>query len=240
MITLRVRGSTAPFAHDDGASGETPLAQAIAIRSLTLFRTAGDPSPVQVYDLGAAAVECGLGDGADTFVTKVPLASLPAGTFTVARVGVSHVRYKVAATMHTSGISVAGAYDNVQALSEGAIVDGQARAKGWYRFAFTANGTEYGAITGAGILPTSSGPTFTLDTSGSVAAYVFPIVLAIDPTGKKDLTVAFEANTFEDFRWKDEAGETSAGYAPGVFDTTPTSYESVTSFGANGFRLIVQ
>ena len=50
-----MRGSTAPFAHTDAWSGETPEKQGVAIRSLWLLRSPTDANPVQVFDHGAAA-----------------------------------------------------------------------------------------------------------------------------------------------------------------------------------------
>ena len=42
---------------------------------------------------------------------------------------------------------------------------------------------------------------------------------------------------YESFRWQDQA---LAGYAPKVFDTTPTTYEPVMSFGASAFSLVLE
>ena len=237
-VTIHLRGSSAPVTHDDGLSGETPIAQKVTVRSLTLLRSADDPAPLHVFDLGASAIEAGLGDGQDTAIATVAMRGLAAGTFTIARVGVTFVRYSVAATMHSSGVAVPGQYDNLQVLSDGAVVDGQTHGKGWYRFAFAVGCVEYGALTGDGApLPPSSGGTFTLDTSQAQAAYVFPVNVAIDPAATSAVSLVFEVSTFEDFRWQDES---QPGYASGVYDTTPTSYEPVKSFGANGFRLLVQ
>lgn len=41
----------------------------------------------------------------------------------------------------------------------------------------------------------------------------------------------------ESFRWQDQA---QAEYTPNVFDTTPTTYEPVMSFGASAFALFLE
>jgi hypothetical protein len=58
--------------------------------------------------------------------------------------------------------------------------------------------------------------------------------LTIDLGVTHDLNAIFELNTHENFRWVDLE---IPGYAKGVYDTTPTSFEPVTSFGANSARL---
>jgi hypothetical protein len=64
--------------------------------------------------------------------------------------------------------------------------------------------------------------------------YGFPVDLTIDLGVTHDLNAIFELNTHENFRWVDLE---IPGYAKGVYDTTPTSFEPVTSFGANSARL---
>lgn len=73
--------------------------------------------------------------------------TLPAGVFTIAKAGVAYVRYSVAARMHSIA-SVDGQYDNVQSLSDGAVIDGVTRDKGWFRYSFSSGGTTYGTLEG--------------------------------------------------------------------------------------------
>ena len=77
----------------------------------------------------------------------------------------------------------------------------------------------------------------TLETVGPDSFYVFPMHVTIDPNEPKDQRIVCEVNVHESFRWKDEA---TSGYATNVFDTTPTTYEPVMSFGASAFSLYLE
>jgi hypothetical protein len=239
QITIELAGSVAPFAHADGFAGETPTRQIVAVKSLYLLRAPDDPSPVQVFDLGAAPVEADLVTGATTTIAKVALASLPSGVFTRAKVGVAYVRYSVAARLHSGVTAVDGRYDNEQVLSDGAVLDGVPRDKGWFRYSFAIGATTYGTLEGDDApTPVATGAGgIVMDMSGPQTFYVFPVALAIDPASKQDRTVRFEANVADSFRWQDQA---NAGYATGVFDTTPSTFEPVMAFGANAFSLSVK
>ena len=234
-LTLALRGSVAPFAHGDAFSGQTPTRQIVAIRSLWLYKSAADPSPLKVLDLGANAVESDLVSGVTSDIGTVALRSLPAGTYTLAKVGTAYVRYSVASRMH-SVLTADGRYDNVQALSDGAVIDGQTRPKGWYRYSFAVGATTYGALEGTNAplpqLPSAGG--ISLESSGAESFYVFPTSLTIEPGQPADQRVVCEVNVHESFRWQDQA---EPGYAPHVYDTTPTAFELVMAFGANAFSL---
>lgn len=234
-LTLALRGSVTPVTHADALSGQTPSRQIVAIKSLWLYTSAADPSPVKVLDLGAKSVETDLVTGVTSEIGTVALRSIPAGTYTLAKVGTAYVRYSVAARMH-GPITVDGRYDNVQALSDGAVIDGSTRAKGWYRYAFSVGAMPYGVVEGEGApvpqVPATGG--IALDSAGSDSFYVFPTLVVIDPTVPNDQRAVCEVNVHESFRWQDQDGP---GYAPRVYDTTPTSFEPVMAFGANGFTL---
>jgi hypothetical protein len=236
-VSIMVRGTTAPFAHADRLSGATPTKQIVALRSLYLLRSPTDANPVKVFDHGADAVEADLITGAPTEVATVVAKTLPAGVFTVAKAGVAYVRYSVRARMH-SVVALDGHYDNVQSLSDGAVIDGVVRDKGHFRYAFVSNGVTYGTLEGedAPVPAVVSSGGLTLDTSGAQSFYVFPVQLAIDPNVAMDHEVLLELNVRESFRWQDQ---TAVGYAPGVFDTTPYTFEPVVAFGANSFSLAI-
>lgn len=238
-VAIHLRASTAPVAHSDGLSGQTPSDQKIGIRKLTLLKSASDPSPLVVFDHGAEAVEAGLNDKDDTVVATVAAKALQAGTYKIARVGISHVRYRVAATMHAAGQSVPGTFDNLQVLSDGSNVDGATRNKGHFRFTFEVGGNAVATQDGeSGPLPeTPAGGGITLDTTGTESAYVFPVNIPVDPSVATDVKLVFAINTHENLRWQDES---SPSYQSGVLDVTPTAYEPVKSFGANSFQLILE
>lgn len=171
----------------------------MAFTSLTLYANEADTVGVKVADLGPAGVETGLNDKDDTVFVKLPIRGLKAGKYTFARAGVAHVRFKIRATMHDLGAFVAGEFDNVQALSDGAVLDGQVRKKGWYRYTFSAPGV--GPVTQEGPtapLPQSSGRAgIRLEQTPTGMVYAFPIDLTIDPSVTADLQAIWELNTHE-------------------------------------------
>jgi hypothetical protein len=236
-VSIVMRGSTAPFTHTDGHAGETPRRQIAAIKSLWLYRSADDKNPLKVFDHGTAPVEVDYVTQTPVTVATVPVASLVAGQFKIAKSGVSYVKYAVDATMHTP-LAIPGYYDNVQALSDGAVIDGGTRKRGWHRYSFVSGGMVLGTVEGddapTPIATTKGG--ISMDMSGPETFYVFPIDLAIDNTVTEDWQSSFVINVHESFRWQDQP---HAGYQAGVFDTTTTIFEPVMAFGANSFTLDV-
>jgi hypothetical protein len=236
-LTLALRGSTAPVVHDDGLAGQTPSHQIVAIKSFWLYRSPTDPRPVKVLDL-AKSVETDFIAEKAVDVGSVAFKSLPAGTYTFAKVGTAYVRYSVAARMHAT-VTADGRYDNTQALSDGAVIDGQTRAKGWYHFAFSVGGMTYGALEGsdAPLPKVPMAGAIALETVGSESFYTFPTSVVIDPDQPADQRWVMDVNVHESFRWVDQA---QPGYATNVYDTTPTSFEPVMAFGANSFSLSLE
>ena len=233
-VTIRLRASTTKVQHLDNWSGQTPIDQKIGIRTLTLI--SADSSPYVVFDHKASSVEAGLNDKDDTLLATLSASELRPGTYTEARVAISHVRYRVAANMHAFGIAAPGTFDNFQVLSDGSVIDGKTWNKGHYLFAFDVGGQTYGTQTGEdGPVPKiASGAGITLDSSGTETEYRFPVNFGVPASLKTDVTIAFEINTHENFRWQEQSG---SGYQTGVFDATPTTYEPVMSFGANSFQI---
>lgn len=239
-MTITMRGSTAPFAHADGYAGETPRKQIVAIKSLWLYRSPSDPNPLKVFDHGDHPVEVELVSGKTFELAKIAARSLPAGVFTLAKSGASYVKYAVDARMHggTAFGALDGYYDNQQALSDGAVIDGKKKKKGDFRYSFVAGGTTIGTLEGENAptpVATSAGG-ITMDMSGPETFYLFPVQMAVDPYVAKDQRVELELNVHQSFRWQDQ---TLPGYATGVYDTTPSTFEPVMAFGANAFRLSI-
>jgi hypothetical protein len=239
QVTLSLRGTTTPVPHSDGFSSQTPASQYVAVKSLWLLKSKDDPSPLKVLDLGTNAVETDLVGGKTNDIGTVALKSLPAGTYTIAKIGVAWVRYRVRARIHSYGVATDGRYDNVEALSDGVVVDGQTRSKGWFRSEFGVGETVYGAYEAADAplpqLAASGG--MTLETKGPDSFYVFPMHVTIDPSATKDQRIVCEVNVHESFRWQDQQ---QADYTAKVFDTTPTTYEPVMSFGASALALFLE
>ncbi|MCC6999955.1 MAG: hypothetical protein IT370_35480 [Deltaproteobacteria bacterium] len=235
-IFIHVAATAATFPHSDGLSGQTPRLHRNGIRSFQLLRNMGDPQPLHVFDHGDGFVEASYDDGADTVVGSARAASLTAGTYTVGRVVLSHVRYQVDSTLHAGGFDIPGRYDNVQVLSERTTLDGTARARGWFRYVFTGGASSY-PLEGVGGAPVPTGPTgsslVTALEGGELALY-FPVQLVVNPAVTSDVHEVIEFNVDQCFRWQDQ---TQAGYQPAVFDSTPSGYEPVLRFGANSFRV---
>lgn len=236
-ITIAMRGSTEPFTHADAYAGQTPRKQITAVKSLWLYRSPTDTAPLRVFDHGDAPVEVDLVTEDEVVVATVPVASLTSGRYTFAKVGVSYVKYAVDATMH-GPVTVSGFYDNVQALSDGAIVDGTKRKRGWHRYSFVSGGMTLGTTEGENA-PTpiaTSGGGISMDMSGPETFYAFAVDVTIDDRSSLDHLASFVVNVHESFRWQDQP---YPGYTAGVFDTTPATFEPVMAFGASAFSLTV-
>ncbi len=239
-VSVHARATQAPFAHDRSSAGQTPAQQRMAFRSLTLFASRDDADanrdPYPVYDLGKAPVEAGLDDGDDTVIQRLPIRALRAGHYTYARVGVAYVRFKVRSTPHASGLDMPGTFENVQVLANDTVLDGQLRQQGYYRTTFTS--AMSGPVTVEGQdapLPLTTGAGgIALERGPGGLTYGFAVDLKIDLGVTEDLHAIFEVNTHENFRWRDQP---TLGFAAGVYDTTPTTFEPVVSFGANSARL---
>lgn len=237
-LALHLRATAAPFPHADDLSGLTPAAPRLGIVSLTLLRTASDLSPWVVFDRGTSFVDASLDDGADTAIATVPRADLVPGTFTRARVGVTHVSYEVPSRMHAAGLVTPGVFRNVQVLADGTVLDGVTRPSGWYRYSFLVGGAPAGTVEGANApLPSAPSAPFVLRVEGGRAFYDVPVLVVIGPDRDAPAKAIFTVNVHEHFRWRDEA---QPGYAKGAFDTTPASFEPVIRFGANAFELTVE
>ena len=237
QLFFHVRASTAPFKHSDGYAGQTATNAKQGIRSMRLLREAGDTSPVVVFDHGKGYVEAGYNDGDDTLVGQVAALKVPAGPYKLAQIVVTHSRFRVASTLHY-GLAYPGSYDCVQALSDSTTIDGVTHSAGWYRYKFETGTASYPVEGTNAPLPTS--PTtggFTMKTSGGDTYYETAIDLVVDPTIKKDVKVVIGVNMYESFRWEDQP---VLGYAIGVYDTTPVSFEPVRRFGANSFTLSLE
>ena len=82
------------------------------MRSLHLLREPNDPNPVKVYEhTHEKAVEVDVVTGKTVTLASVVAKTLPAGVYTIAKSGISYVRYSVSARMHTTlgnvGLAVA-------------------------------------------------------------------------------------------------------------------------------------
>lgn len=236
-VRITLAGTTAPFAHRDGASGQTPTRQSVAITGLELLRDRDDAAPARVFDRGVDAVEVDLLAGSPTEIARVARGALSPGRYRFARVRVSHVRYRIKARLHAEGRAVDGDYETVHALSEGALVDGSARAKGWASTTFTSAFGTVGPTehTGQPLPVAGSSGGIETEAGSDRFAYFFPVDVVVTD-GVEPVAVDFVVNVHEGFRWSDQG---SSGYAPNVFDTTATGYEPVVRFGANEFAVTV-
>jgi hypothetical protein len=236
-VYVHLRATHAAVAHDPGTSGQTPRGWSSGIRSLHLLRGESDPDPALVFSHGDDHVEASYADGADTIVGSAPIASLPTGTFTWARAVHTHVRFTIDATVHSSFGAVPGELEDVIALSDRTTIDGATRARGWYRHVFRAGGAEFPAEGTGFELPAIAGGGFSARVEEGETAYYFPAHLEVSDAPTADVHLVFEVNVHDGFRWIDQ---TTAGYAPSVFDATPPTTEPIVQAGANSYRFSVE
>jgi hypothetical protein len=236
-VTIHVETSTAPFAHNDGFSGQTTRMTKQGVRLFRLLRTANDPQPVVVFDHGNGFVEAGYDNGDDTVIGIAPVSKLLPGTYTIAQMVVTHSRFHVYSTMHWGGGSYPGDFDCIQALSDNTTLGGSARSRGWYRYIFTSNGQSTPQEGTNAPLPTQAETGgFTLKTNGGESYYELPVNLIVPSGVTSDVTVVLDVNMNDAFRWEDQA---LLGYTKGVYDTTPLSYEPVRRYGANSYKVSI-
>ena len=234
-IAIHFQSTTAPFAHNDGLSGQTPISHLSGVRSLELRRTLDDPSPVTVFDFGQKTVEISYANGADTLIYTADIKYLPKATYTIARVVHTYVRYQIASTMHEGGMNLPGTFDNVQVLSDGTLLDGTVRNHGYFEFLFKTGGQSFPSTGTNAPLPEWTGVGgFPVIFEKGQWAYQFPTNLVVDPDSNADFTLTFLSNMNESYRWADQD---APGYGKGVFDSTSTSFEPVKQFGANSFEI---
>jgi hypothetical protein len=229
-VYVRIKAVQTPYG-TGGGSQETPTDQRVGILGVSLLKAAGDTSPQVVIDR-ATPIDTPYNGGSSTLIGSIAASALVAGTYAIVRVPIAYVNFTVAGTLHYDGMATGGDFNDLIALTSGTLLDGSARARGWYSTSFSIAGMTYGATTGEDSAIAQPGPSshIGLDLSGAVAAYVFPLTLVIPPHITEDMEIVFTANTYEDFHWMDE---TDPGYTTDVFDVSATSYEPVTQLGAN-------
>jgi hypothetical protein len=236
-FTFRVRANTKPFTQTDGLAGQTATKTSQGIRSLKLLKDASDPAPAVVFDHGKDFVEAGYDDGDDTVVGSAKIASIATGHYTLARIGITHSKFTVNATLHVPAGAFPGSFDCTQTLSDDVTLDGKTHEKGWYRYIFTTSGMSYPQEGTGAPLPTTPGTGgFTLHTDGAQAYYEVPFDVTLDGTQKKDMNVVVIVNMDHSFRWEDQE---KPGYTKDVYDTTATEPEPVRRFGANSFVVTI-
>jgi hypothetical protein len=235
-VIIHVRATAKAVPHTDGYAGQTPRDEHLGIRGLLLYTSKNDPNPLVVFDNGAF-VEARLNDGDDTVVAKVPAAKLRAGTYTWARTLVTHARYKVDATAHYMGFATPGEFENLLVLSDNTDVKGKKRKSGDLESTFRGGGQTYGPTDLTTPIPRWESAGIALEIEGGQASYVYPAIVTVDPTIKKDVNVVFELNMHECFRWEDQP---TWGYTKGVWDTEISTYEPLKQFGANSFKLTLE
>lgn len=237
-FSFRVRANTKTFTQTDGLSGQTATKTSQGIRSLKLLKDASDPAPAVVFDHGKDFVEAGYDDGDDTLVGSAAIASIKTGHYTLARIGVTHSKFTVDATLHVPAGAFPGSFDCTQTLSDDVTLDGKTHEKGWYRYIFTTGGMSYPQEGTGALLPTTPGTGgFTLHAEAGQAFYEVPFDVTLDGTQKKDMNVVVIVNMDHSFRWEDQS---KPGYAKDVYDTTPTEPEPVRRFGANSFVVTIE
>jgi hypothetical protein len=236
-IVIHVRATAAPVAHVDGLSGQTPRDEYIGVKAMQLLTSPADPSPFVIFE-HPTYVEARLNDGDDTVIATVPASSVRPGQYSYVRTLVTHVRYKVDATVHASGVATVGEYENLLVLTNDTEVGGQKRQSGDLVSTFRGGGQTFGPTESKYPLPPrTEWAGVALEVSQGRAYYVYPATIVVGPPPATDVSATFEVNMHECFRWEDLP---TAGYRPGVWDVELTGYEPVRQFGANSFSVRFQ
>ncbi len=232
-----LRAVQTPVAVDSSTSGQTPIDQRIGFSGLRLKTATGDM--LTVADL-PSTLDVGYNDGDETTIATVKASSLAAGHYTTAEVPIAYVKFTVAGTFHQGGMGVPGKFTDAISMADGALLDGVAHDKGYWASTFsTTAGMQLGATNGENALVAqpAAASGITLDTSSSPSKYVFPVDFTIDPTIDHDVKVVFTVNTYQDFRWTDQA---TAGFATGTFDVDASGFEPVTQLGASSIAVTLE
>lgn len=231
LLSIFIRGDLTPKLFSDGLSGQTPKQYVMGLGRFDILRSAGDPSPVTVFDHGQKPVEVNL--LSETLGGSRPLAELPAGTYSHGRVLLTHARFTVAAVVHAPGVPLPGDIASVVALSDG-IIDGKPWTQGQATFSF-AGFTVPGSVPA---LPSTAGGTIVSSGGRTWLVFPFPKPLTVGGSGADHrATIIYQVH--ESFRWQDQD---KAGYQPKIFDVDPLapSFEPVLNFGATGYAIEVR
>jgi hypothetical protein len=226
-FSLVLAASTAPFAFDDGASGQTARHVTAGVRSLTLI--ADDGTEWKVFDAAPGNASVGYDDGDSTPLAELPESEIVPGHYVRARLVQDWSRFDIDVALHDGLTTTPGTLQALSVTSDGALVDGTSRNAGYYEQDFDGGGVQKHFSGDDGIVPadsTTAGAEAVVE-NGSWSVY-FPVDLEV--SGPATLRVV--VNMDHAFRWTDVAGGSNQA---GVYDIAPPLYEPVTQFGGNRF-----
>ncbi len=234
-VAIHIQATTADFPHADGLSSMTAHTAGGAIRSLSLLSDRSDPAPLKLFDYGANSAKVSYDDGADTEVAVVAVDTFASGHYKLARLVQAYSLYDIDATHHDSGVSTPGRLESLMVMSDGTLIDGKLHNSGHYDWRFRiAGGDESGTMENVEIADVSfTAGAYALLEDGEWAVY-FPIDLTFDDVPSAGTRLNILVNMNESFRWVDTV---AAGWEAGVYDFSPTVYETVVRFGGNDFQL---
>lgn len=236
ILSVVLRAHAEPWPHDDDAQGQTPIDYRVGVLGLELRDTNGAFAPWSVFVLDAP-LEVGHRPGDVTPLVEIVADDLPAGTYDLARVEVSHVRARVAARVHTLGTAIPGEIEVVQVLAAGVEIDGTPRAIDWWRATFHAGQLSVPSE-GVGDAPWSALPDegpYRLVIEDDRAFVEIPIDLVVAPLFLDDATLVIDAAMDASFRWQDVE---QVDHAARAFDVTPPATpEPVVQAWANAYDL---
>jgi hypothetical protein len=232
-LTVSIAGSTAPFDHQDGASGQTAQNVTAGVRSLTLLTA--DGTAFTLMDQAPNAVTVGYDDGDETPVAHLDPAAIVPGHYVQARLVQDWSRFDVSATLHQSGATTNGTLHALQVTSDGAMVNGVEQQAGHYEQAFDGGGKTQDFAGDDAIVPEhSSTPGAQAVVENALWSVYFPVDLELEPHAAALRVVV---NMDRAFRWDDVPGGQNQ---PGVYDIAPPIYEPVRQFGGNRFDVTVE
>ena len=233
VIEIYVEGDPTAKTFTDGYSGQTPRDYVMGLQRFDLLRSSNDPTPVTVFDYGPGYTEVDMSTKTLVGVGRTP--DIPAGSYSHARVLLAMARFTVNASAHSGSLGLPGAITATSALSD-TIIDGTPFTKGQCQFEFVS-GSITNTLGGAlPPLPATAGGTIVDDGQRTWMVFPFAAPLAVDPgdAATHQATITYE--TFESFRWEEQA---LTGYTTGVWDVNAdfVSSEVVKNFGATGYRV---
>lgn len=247
FVSIVIEGVTGDHAPADGLGSQTPTPYAYGLQRLELLRSAADPAPVTIFDYAPGYVAVDM--HASNTVARVPIASLPDGTFTHFRIALTHVDMEVGVAFHNVPV-VSDATTRMRILYGLAPVDidvasspasGSAHlVQGDMRLSGNLFGTPFVVTQHVESAAPVAGPGVTVSYAGGETHVTFMLAapLVTSPEVPTDITHICRFFITGSFRWEDTA---APAHAPDVWDVDlaanghPLTAEPVAQLGANGF-----
>lgn len=153
-LDLTIAASTAPFAHDDGASGQTARQVSAGVRSFTLFADNG--AAWTLVDASPNTISVGYDDGASTTLGHLEPTDIVSGHYVKARIVQDWSKFDIDVALHDAATTTPGTLHAFQVTSDGALIDGTSRNAGYYEQDFEGGGQKHHYSGDDAIIPSDS------------------------------------------------------------------------------------